>query len=485
VTLELPAALSHLPPHEQVAQLQRLRHLVRYAWDCGDPDCDGQPHERYPRRHARAKQKPPPGDWWAWFLMYGRGGGKTRSAAEFVKKRMLREPGHRVAIIERTFALGRDVCVEGESGLLGNRPDEGVIPPEFVKHWNRSHGVLELVNGSRAKIFGTDTKADAEKTRGDQYHTAWIEEAAAQRFGKLAWDIVTFAVRLGDDPRVVITSTPKPTRFVRGLANDPDVVLVDGVSTFDNAENLPDRYLQRLKSKYQGTTLGLQELEGRILDASQGALWTYGIIKHRPEAPALARIVVAIDPAGTAHATSDLTGIIVAGTDGHNFWVLADYSGRYSPEGWRVAAWKAFDLWEADNFVAEVNYGGDMVASNLRAGDRRAVIHIVHATRGKERRAAPVVSLYEQGRGYHLQAGTEPPGAELPSLDDDDQAFGLDELEVEMTTWIPPGQFNEEGDPIPPSDDSPNRVDAKVWAAYDLMLEKPVTQQRMRYHDDD
>jgi len=461
-------------PDERLARLRRAAYLAKYAWDCGIPGCDGQPHAFYPNRHARPKQLAPPGDWWAWFLMYGRGGGKTRSAAEWIKTRMLSEKNHRVAIIVPDFPIGRDVCVEGESGLLA------VIPPEYVKNWNRSHGTLTLTNGSRAKIFGTNTQADAEKTRGDQYHTAWFEEIATQKYAKVAWDITTFAVRLGKDPRVIITSTPKPTKFIRKLASDPDIHLVDGVSTFDNQENLPERTLNRLKSQYQGTTLGMQELEGRILDAAEGALITHRLIRHVPEAPPLTRVVVAVDPAGTAWSTSDLTGIIVAGIDkDRNFYTLADKSGQYSPEGWRAAVLAAFEEFEADEVVAEVNYGGDMVRSNIRAGSDRVPVEVVHATRGKEIRATPVVSLYEQGRVYHI---TGLVAADFK--DDGERSFGLDKLAEEWTTWIPPGRFNAEGDPIPPSDWSPNRLDAEVWAAHRLLLGPAKAKRRMRFEDD-
>lgn len=412
------------------------------------PHLTSDPATTMPYRHARAAQLPPPGDWWAWFLMSGRGFGKTRSGAEYVKARMMAEPGHRVACIVPDFADGRDICVEGESGLVGGPGMPGLFPPNTVKLWNRSIGELHLHNGAMLKIFGTDKRKDAEGLRGYQCHTAWFEELGTQVYGEVAWDMLTFALRLGDDPRVVITGTPRPTPLIRKLVKDDGIVVTTG-TTYDNAHNLAPAMLARVKARYEGTNLGQQELMGILLDGAKGALWTYPLIQHNHVVPELVRVVVAVDPAGTAHKTSDLTGIVVMGIDaGGVLWVLADKSGRYSPEEWRGVVCQAYEDYDADAVVAEVNFGADMVASTLRSAAKPPPFIPVHASRGKAIRATPVVGLYEQRRVVH--AGT------------------FADLEQMMTSWVPPGRFDEEGQPIPESKESPDRMDAMVWGATEL-----------------
>jgi phage terminase large subunit-like protein len=437
---------------EKVALLRRIKDLMRYQWDCGRPGCDGRPHPGLPHKHARAAQLPPEGDWWGWFLMAGRGAGKTRSGAEYVKKQMLRVPNMRVAIIAPDLAVGRDVCVEGESGLRGLYPGQGVLPWDRIKQWSRSVGELYLRNGSMAKIFGTDKAADAESLRGYQCHLAWFEELGTQRYGSLAYDMLEFALRLGDDPRLIITSTPRPIKIIKKLVDDPAIV-VSHATTYDNQDNLPAKTLERLKSRHEGTTLGRQELGGELLRESVGALWNYDLIQNCVTHPELIRVVVAVDPAGTHKPTSDETGIVVSGMDANGLlYVLRDASGRYSPEQWRQIVCDLYREYGADLVVAEANFGADLVAANLRAIPRPERPHFdtVHASRGKQQRFEPVVGLYEQGRVWHV--GTHP------------------KLEAQQVQWIPPGRFNEEGDPIPPSKESPDRVDAAAWGITALAL---------------
>lgn len=444
---------------EQLRILRRMAQLKPFQWRCRVAGCDGLPHTdpnpllSMPHKHARAAQLPPPGDWYFWFLMAGRGFGKTRTGAEWIKDRMMSEPGHRVAVIVPDFAVGRDVCIEGESGLLGIEPNPGLFPPDWRKSlkWNRSIGELTLANGSQLRIFGTDTRKDAESLRGYQCHSAWFEELGTQRFGDVAWAMLEFALRLGDDPRVVITGTPRPTKLIKELVKDPDGVVTAG-TTYDNEHNLPAKMRDRLKRRHEGTTLGQQELFGLLLDDAVGALWNSDLFARDHAVPDLVRIVIGVDPAGSAHKTSDLTGIVAVGLDEvGRLWVLADKSGRYSPEQWRRVVYDLFDELGADAVVGEQNFGGDMVAANLRAvpqGERVLPYIPVHASRGKVIRARPVLGLYEQRRVIHV--GT----------------FG--DLEQDLTSWIPPGQFNEEGDPIEPSTWSPDRMDALVWAATEL-----------------
>jgi phage terminase large subunit-like protein len=446
-----------LSPDQQLAALRRIAELKKYQWSCGVPGCDGRPHggtilTALQRPHARAGQLPPPGDWYAWFLMSGRGYGKTRSGAEYVKERMMSQPDHRVACIVPDFGDGRDLCIEGESGLIpGGSKEDSLFPPGVLNTWNRSLGEMVLTNGSRLKIFGTNTRKDAEGLRGFQCHTAWFEELGTQQFGDVAWAMLQFALRLGSDPRVVITGTPRPTPLIRELVKDEDVVVTTG-TTYDNQDNLPPVMLNRLKRKYEGTNLGNQELYGLLLDGAKGALWTYSMFRRDNHPPDLVRVVVAVDPAGSANKTSDMTGIVVVGLDASGqLWVLADKSGVYSPEEWRNVVWNAYVDYSADAVVGEKNYGGDMVRATIRSageGAQQMPVKLVTASRGKEIRATPVVGLYEQKRVIHV--GT------------------LADMEQQMCEWVPPGRFDEEGDPIPPSKDSPDRLDALVWACFEL-----------------
>lgn len=455
-----PAAT--LSPAERLQALRRIAEIKPFQWACRRPDCDGMPHTdpnpllTMPHRHARAAQRPPAGDWYAWFLMAGRGFGKTRTGGEYVKDRMMSEAGHRVACIVPDFAVGRDVCVEGESGLVGMAPNPGLFPPAWRKglKWNRSIGELVLPNGSMLKIFGTDKRKDAEALRGYQCHTAWFEELGTQVYGEVAWDMLEFALRLGEDPRVVITGTPRPTKLIKRLVNEDPGVAVTRGNTYDNAVNLPDVTLSRIKLRHEGTTLGRQELWGELLDDAVGALWKSSMFVRDHNVPDLAKVYIGVDPAGSAHKTSDLTGIVAVGLDEiGRLWVLADKSGRYSPEQWRRVVLDLFDELSADAVVGEQNFGGDMVAANLRAvppGERQLPYIPVHASRGKVIRARPVLGLYEQSRVIHVGVFAD--------------------MEQDLTTWIPPGQFNEEGDPIEPSDWSPDRMDAMVWAATALAV---------------
>jgi len=436
--------------YDKLKLLQRIKELRKYQWKCELTDCDGSPHEGLPFKHARPNQLEPDGDWLAWLMMAGRGFGKTRSGAQWAIKRMLSEPKHRMAIIVPRFADGRDVCVEGESGILA------CLPPSRVKSWNRSQGQLTLTNGSQAKIFGTETEKDAETLRGPQHHSIWVEELAKQRYGQLGWDMAMFGLRLGDDPRAVITTTPKPIKIVRDLVADPTVHVTRG-RTKDNAANLPPRQLAYLESKYNGTTLGRQELDAELLDDTEGALWSQALISGPriadKDLPTMIRKVVAVDPAVTSKLTSDETGIIVAGMANvdlgggrseHHFYILADYSELMSPGEWTNQIVQIYHKHHADRVVAEVNNGGDLVELALRSavtkrGDtgRNIPYRKIHATKGKALRAEPVQALYEQGRVHHV--GT----------------FGA--LEDEMTTWVP--ELNM---------DSPNRLDALVYAITDL-----------------
>lgn len=441
---------------ERAEALARLERLLPLRWACGRPDCDGLPHGPkgttdgigWFHKHARSPQVAPDGDWNTWLILAGRGFGKTRVGAEWVKDRALALPGTRWAIIAPTYADARDTCVEGESGLLG------VLPREWVAKWNRSLGELDLTNGSRVKLFSAD---EPDRLRGPQHHGAWCDELAAWKYPE-AWDQLQFGLRLGDRPQTVVTTTPKPVPLLTGDGRDGrrlglmrrDRVVITRGSTFDNAANLSAAALDELRTRYEGTRLGRQELHAEILDDVEGALWTRAMLDTAAvaHAPELVRTVVAIDPAVTSGEESDETGIIAAGigADGH-LYVLHDRSGRFSPAEWANRAVALYDEVSGDRVVGEVNNGGDLVEANLRVADPQVPYKRVTATKGKRLRAEPVAALYEQGRVHHLP--------------------GLGLLEDQMTSWTPE------------SGGSPDRLDALVWAITELALgEGP---RRVRY----
>ncbi len=380
------------------------------------------------RLSARANQLQPPGDWNVWLLLAGRGFGKTRTGAEWCRKLATENRGIIIAVIAPTFADARDTCVEGPAGLLS------VIPKPLVEKWNRSMGELQLVNGSRFKLFSAE---EPERLRGPQHHFAWCDELAAWPQPE-TWDQLMFGLRLGSHPRVVATTTPKPTKLVRELVGRKDVFVTKG-NTFDNAENLAPAALEQLRQRYEGTRLGRQELYAEILEDVEGALWNREMLDDNrvSEAPDLVRIVVAVDPAGGGTAE---TGIVVAGVgrDGHGY-VLADVSVRGTPNEWARRVADAFHSFEADRVVAEKNFGGDMVEATLRMADRNLPVKLLTASRAKIPRAEPVAALYEQGRVHHVGV--------------------FDKLEDQMCTWEPDsGQA------------SPDRMDALVWAISELMV---------------
>jgi len=386
------------------------------------------------RAARRPNQTPPDSDWLVWLILAGRGFGKTRTGAEATKERMLMHPGCRVAIVAPTFSDARDTCVEGESGL------KSVIPSDLVATWNRSMGEFHLINGSQAKLFSAD---EPDRLRGPQHHFAWCDELAAWRYPD-AWDQLMFGLRLGDDPRVIVTTTPRPVPLVRSILAEKTTSATRG-STFDNAANLAPAILQKLREKYEGTRLGRQELFAEILDDVPGALWTWQMIEAaslRGELPELERVVVGVDPAISSNDDSDETGIIVAakGRDGRGY-VLADLSLQGTPDEWAKAVKAAVEGHKADRINAEGNQGGEMLRAVIRSVMPHAPVKIVHASRGKYARAEPIAALYEQGKVSHVG--------------------GLAELEGQLTGYSPSIAKK-----------SPDRLDAMVWALSELMLKE-------------
>jgi predicted phage terminase large subunit-like protein len=380
---------------------------------------------------ARADQLPPRGSWRTWLILAGRGWGKSRTGAEFVRAEVKSGRAGRIALVARTAADVRDVIVEGESGILAISP-KGERPT-----WEPSRRRLTWPNGAQATTYSAE---EPDQLRGPQHDLAWTDELAAWRYPD-AWDQLRFGLRLGDHPRVCVTTTPRPTKIIRDLMASADTVVTRG-RTRDNVANLAPGVVAELERRYAGSRLGRQELDGEVLDDSAGALfrWAWIDTSRVAKAPDLRRVVVAVDPATTSHDESDETGIVVAGIgyDGRGY-ILADESGRYRPEEWARRVASAYTTHRADAVIAEGNQGGEMVASVLRsAGGAGMPVRIVHAKRGKATRAEPVAVLYEQGRVSHVGS--------------------LARLEDQLTTWDPAT-----------GRDSPDRLDALVYAVTELM----------------
>jgi phage terminase large subunit-like protein len=391
---------------------------------------------------ARPNQLEPKGNWDFWIFNAGRGAGKTRSGAEWVRHRV-KCGDKRIACVAPTKGDVRRVMVEGESGLLnvcwaGDKTYRGAKMGYPV--WSSTNNTMIWANGAQAEFYSAE---DPERLRGPQFHSAWADEVAAWNHQQEVWDMLQFTLRLGRAPKVMVTTTPKPTKLMRNLLKNPRSFITSG-STFDNAAYLAPPFLEGIRKEYEGTRLGRQELYAEMLEEAEGALWDTDILDNCQvdisEVPSLNRIVVALDPAVTHNAESDMTGIVVAGIDINGIgYVLGDYTDRLSPQGWASKAISLYHEFNADRIVAEKNQGGEMVRRVLEAEDNTVPIRLVHASRGKMARAEPISALYEKGRVRHVK--------------------GLDELEVQMRTWEPLGSVG-----------SPDRLDACVWALTDLML---------------
>lgn len=378
---------------------------------------------------ARPSQLPPLGDWLIWLILAGRGWGKTRSAGEFVIAEVRAGRARRVALVAKTPATARDVMVEGESGILN------ISPPWFKPDYEPSKRRLTWPNGALATIYSSK---EPDHLNGPQHDLAWGDEIRTWYCAQEVWDMLMLGLRLGEHPRCVATTTPLPIKLIRNLAKMEDVVITGG-TTYENRVNLASSFYTQIVSKYEGTRLGQQEIHADLLEDVPGSLWNRKIIQYKP-APGLIRVVVAIDPATTSRDSSDETGIVVAGKgeDG-NAYVLADRSARVSPDSWARRSVKAFGDFKGDRIIGEVNNGGDLVELTIRTVDRNVPYRAVHASRGKYARAEPVAALYEQGKVFHIEPFTE--------------------LEDQLCTWLPE------------SGESPDRLDALVWAITELMLE--------------
>ncbi|MDH7639590.1 DNA-packaging protein [Sphingomonas oryzagri] len=388
---------------------------------------------------ARPSQLPPPGDWRIWLVMAGRGFGKTRAGAEWVRGIAEADPQARIALVGATTADVRRVMIEGESGLLG------IAPAGWRPRWEPSLGRLRWPNGAEARLFSA---SEPEALRGPQHSHAWCDEIAKWANGQETWDNLMLGLRLGSLPRVMATTTPRPVPLLRGLIGRDDVVVTGG-RTRDNRQHLPPGFIAAVTADYAGTRLGRQELDGELIEEIEGAIWPRALIERCRvrEAPEMARVVLGVDPPAGAGAGSDACGIVVAalGRDGIGY-VIEDASVQgLAPEGWAAAVVSAARRHGADRVIAEANNGGAMVESVLRAGDAGLPVRLVHASRGKAARAEPVSVLYERGQVRHIGA--------FPALEDELAGFALD------------GRYEGPGR-------SPDRADALVWALTALLLER-------------
>ncbi|HXI40292.1 MAG TPA: terminase family protein [Bryobacteraceae bacterium] len=428
LALEPEAIREEILSRYSEAQLKALR----YDWD---------------GYKARPNQIIPPGAWRLWLIQAGRGWGKTRTGAEAVRK-WVKQGYRRFHLVGATAGDTRDVMVQGESGLLN------CFPSHLRPVYEPSKRLITFYTGAVAYLFSAD---EPERLRGPQCEAFWADEIAAWRFGQDAWDNLMFGFRLGNDPRGVITTTPKPIQLLKDIIKDPHTFLTRS-SSYENRTNLAPAFFDSIIRKYEGTRLGRQELEAELLEDIPGALWTRAVIDaYRIKLgevrwDMLVRIVVAIDPAVSAGENSDETGIVICGLarSGHVV-VIEDLTCKESPLQWARIAVGAYKKYGADRIVGEVNNGGDLVEANIRAVAPEVSFRAVRASRGKAVRAEPVAALYEQGRVHHVGS--------MPQLED------------QMCGYVPGIK-----------QDSPDRMDALVWAITELLIDQ-ATEQFMVMQD--
>lgn len=416
-----------MKPQEKLARLlhqelkQRRINQLKYDWFS----------------NARANQLPPSGDWKTWMILAGRGFGKTRTGSETLRHWIQSGQVKRIALVGGSLHEVRSVMVEGESGLLN------VHTPKERPLYISSQRLIKWPNGAVAQFFGAEAY---EQLRGPQFDCAWVDELAKFRRAQDVWQQLQLCLRLGDNPRCIVTTTPRPTKLMKDLLNSPDVCVTRG-STFDNAANLAPCYLEQIRKQFLNTRLGAQELYAEMLTETAGALWQRRMIQYQQPSydvdgrPDLERIVIAIDPATTTHDHSDETGIVVAGIDAQKqAFILEDLSGKLSPNDWGRRVVDTYYRLKADRVVVEINKGGDLVENVLKSIDPTIPLKSVRATRGEYTRAEPIAALYEQNRIFHAQP--------------------LSILEQQICDYIP-GITTK----------SPDRMDALVWALTELMLE--------------
>ena len=426
---EITAEVSGLPHAQRVATVRAYQKLL--------DESDAMELKYHWPLHARESQLPPDGDWDTWLILAGRGFGKTRTGAEWVRDQVENNRATRIALVARALDEAQSVMIEGESGILN------ISPRWNMPTYEPSKRKLTWPNGAFALVFSSH---EPDQLRGPQFDAAWCDELASWQYPNETWDNLNFALRLGRRPRSVVTTTPKAVDLVRSLPNRPGVHVTRG-STYENQDNLPPSFFNGLIDQYDGTRIGRQEIHAELMDEDEDALWKREWIENARlrTQPPLSRIVVAVDPAMSTGPTSSETGIVVVGADmrRQHAYVLADESGRLSPNNWALRVIHLYDKFNATMIVVEDNAGGQMAEATIQnAVDRTLPVKTVRARRGKYIRAEPVASLYEQSRVHHV--GRFP------------------ELEDQMCTWnadLGPSQ-------------SPDRADALVHAVTQLILNR-------------
>lgn len=406
----ISSSVNDAPPRTEAERLDRQRLLSAVL-------ADPLEHQQAPYHEV----------WSTWLMLGGRGAGKTFAGAHWITWNALAHPT--LALVGPTLHDVREVMIEGPSGL------KAMGGPLFRPRWEASRRRLVWPNGAVAYAFSAE---DPDSLRGPQFHAAWADEFCAWPKPAETLAMLRFGLRLGEDPRLVVTSTPRPIRALKALMAEPGVSLTRA-GTSANAGNLAPAFLRTLETLYGGTRLAAQELDGIIVETDGGLFRAEDLARCRAARPArLDRVVVAVDPPATA--TGDACGIVVVGRRDDRAFVLADETARgLSPAGWAAKAVAAARAWKADALVAEANQGGDMVRSVLAQADPPCRIKLVRASVGKRARAEPVAALYEQGRVAHCGA--------FPALEEELMALGSGDLEH-----------------------SPDRADALVWAVSELML---------------
>ena len=405
---------------------------------------------------AMPHQLPPEGTWRSWVIMGGRGAGKTRAGAEWVRAQVEgsrpNDSGRcrRIALVGETLDQVREVMVFGDSGILA------CSPPDRRPEWHATRRMLIWPNGATAQAFSAH---DPESLRGPQFDGAWVDELAKWKKGHDTWDMLQFALRLGDDPRVCVTTTPRNVGVLKDLLKLSSTV-VTHAPTEANAANLATSFLEEVRIRYAGSRLSRQELDGILVEDAEGALWTGALLEGARVStlPEMDRIVVAIDPATTSSEGSDACGIMVVGAvtrgpvQDWQAFVLEDASTTgLGPFQWAGHALAAMRRWDADRLVVEVNQGGDMIEALVRQIDPLVPFRKLHASRSKAARAEPVAALYEQGRVFHHG--------------------DLGDLEDQMCAMTAQGYAGK---------GSPDRLDALVWALHELIIAPSAKWQQPR-----
>ena len=400
---------------------------------------------------GRPKQIAPPGDWSNFLYLAGRGAGKSRSAAEWVRSGMCGDTpltGGRwrsIALVGETAADVRSVMVGDGKATCDPTAGSGIMqvhPKDYLPTYEPSKRRLTWPNGAIATMFNA---TEPDMLRGANNEAAYCDEICKWQYMTETWDNLELTLRVGRHPQKFVATTPRPTLLLKKIMADPGTITVRG-STFDNASNLAPSALARLKAKYEGTKIGRQELNAEILEEIEGALFQRSIIdanrRTLQEIPCLVRIVVAIDPSISSKEESDECGIVAVGlgSDGHGY-LLDDVSGVMSPDAWAAKAVSLYHTRRADRIIAEANQGGDMCEAMIRQKDKNVSFGKVHASRGKYIRAEPISALYERGMIYHVGI--------------------FEKLETQMACFT--ADFDRAR-----SGYSPDRLDAAVWGFTEL-----------------